>query len=79
MINVNIELTIDIVKCCVLHNFVRARDGYDFEDSLTVTGMEDIELNNSLTVSRSMNRYRDAFANYFNNELGLVAWQFDKI
>ncbi|KAL4112956.1 hypothetical protein QTP88_016668 [Uroleucon formosanum] len=38
-IDVDIELAIDIVKCCcVLHNFVRARDGYEFEDSLMVTG-----------------------------------------
>lgn len=31
----NIELTIDIIKrFSVLNNFVRARDGYDFEDSV---------------------------------------------
>jgi hypothetical protein len=34
---------IDIVKsCCVLHNFVRRRDGYVFEDSLTCD-MDDVE------------------------------------
>ncbi|XP_022181966.1 protein ALP1-like [Myzus persicae] len=79
-IDVDVELVIDIVKCCcVLHNFVRARDGYDFEDSLTVTGMEDIELDNNFNVNRSVNRYRDALANYFSSELGQVAWQNEKI
>ncbi|XP_026821209.1 protein ALP1-like [Rhopalosiphum maidis] len=79
-IDVDIELTIDIVKCCcVLHNFVRARDGYEFEDSLMVTGMDDIELDNNLNVNRSINRYRDALTNYFNSELGQVAWQNEKI
>jgi len=61
-----------------LHNFVRVRDEYDFEDSLTVTGMEDIELNNNLYVNKSINIYRDALENYFNNELGKVAWQIEK-
>lgn len=78
-LDVDVELAINIVKCCcVLHNFVRDRDGYDFEDSLTVTGMEDIKLDN-LNVNKSINRYRDALTNYFNSELGQVAWQIEKI
>jgi hypothetical protein len=28
--------------CVVLHNFVRERDGYTFEEALTVTGLEDV-------------------------------------
>lgn len=70
-IDVNIELTIDIVKCgCVLHNFVRARDGYNFKDSLTVGWKTQyIKFNDSLTIIRFMNRYRDALENYFNSEL----------
>ncbi|XP_050545824.1 uncharacterized protein LOC126908041 isoform X2 [Daktulosphaira vitifoliae] len=79
-IDVDVELAIDIVKCCcVLHNFVRTRDGYNFEDSLTVTGMQDIELDNNFNVNRSINRYRDALANYFSSELGQVPWQMEKI
>ncbi|KAF0752545.1 protein ALP1-like [Aphis craccivora] len=35
-INVNIDFTEDIIKaCCILHNFVRERDGYNFEHTLT--------------------------------------------
>lgn len=34
-LNVNIELSKDIVKaCCILHNFVRSRDGMQFADTL---------------------------------------------
>jgi len=37
------ETAIDVVKSyCVLHNFVRRRDGYMFEDSLTCD-MDDVE------------------------------------
>jgi len=32
-----------MVKSCVfLHNFVRERDGYKFEDVMTVTVLEDV-------------------------------------
>jgi hypothetical protein len=63
---------------CFAH-FVRARDGYNFEDTLTVTGMTDIELDNNFNVNRLINRYRDALANYFSCELVQVAWQIEKI
>lgn len=40
-IDVGVQLAVDIVKCCcVLHNYVRDQDGYKFEDTLTITGME---------------------------------------
>jgi len=42
-LNVSPDFAVDIVKVCVvLHNFVRERDGYKFEDTLTVTGLEDV-------------------------------------
>ncbi|GBP48537.1 hypothetical protein EVAR_38509_1 [Eumeta japonica] len=28
--------------CCVLHNYVRERDGYKFEDTLCIPGLEEI-------------------------------------
>ncbi|KAG8239271.1 hypothetical protein J437_LFUL019151 [Ladona fulva] len=35
-LDVKIELASAVVKtCCILHNFVRERDGYEFEDTLT--------------------------------------------
>lgn len=37
-------LSEDIVKtCCVLHNFVMDRDGYNVEDTLSVEGTFDME------------------------------------
>ncbi|XP_029347694.1 protein ALP1-like [Acyrthosiphon pisum] len=42
-LNVNTELAVNITNaCCVLHNFVRERNGIDFKDSLTVEGFEEI-------------------------------------
>ena len=41
--NVNPDFNVVIVKASVvLHNFVRERDGYKFEDALTVTGLGDV-------------------------------------
>ncbi|KAG8238052.1 hypothetical protein J437_LFUL017959, partial [Ladona fulva] len=35
-LDVKTELASAVVKtCCILHNFVRERDGYEFEDTLT--------------------------------------------
>lgn len=68
-IDVNVEFAINIVKCCcVLHHFVRDRDGFKFEDSLIIIGMEELEHDNNLYVNRSVKRYRDALANYFVSE-----------
>ena len=42
-LNVSPDFAVDIVKACVvLHNVVRERDGYKFEDALTVTRLEDV-------------------------------------
>ena len=38
-----------IVKVYVLlHNFVRERDGYNFEVAMTVTGLEDVNVGQSI-------------------------------
>lgn len=37
---IKVDFAIDIVKCCcVLHNFVRDRDDFNFNDILTITGL----------------------------------------
>jgi len=42
-LNVSPDFAVDIVKACVvLHIFVRERDGYKFEEVMTVTGLEDV-------------------------------------
>lgn len=40
--NVNVELAVCIVKaCCILHNFIRVRDGFNFENTLSIVMMCD--------------------------------------
>jgi hypothetical protein len=49
-LNVNIDMAVDIVEeCVVLHNFVRVRDGYSHQDTLSYNGL----LNNEVTTGFS--------------------------
>ncbi|KAF0747577.1 protein ALP1-like [Aphis craccivora] len=61
--------------CCILHNFVRRRDGYCLEDAQTCD-MEDtnerIGVGNSTSVAKEV---RDYFANYFNKPMNALSWQ----
>lgn len=71
---VDIDFASSIVQsCCVLHNFVKKRDGYIFEDTLSC---ELSPLSDQVTVGgRSSGiEIRDKFCNYFNGP-GAVAWQ----
>lgn len=78
-INVNIDFAEDIIKaCCVLHNFVRTRDGIQYEDTLHTAPMSNlITLHAGRGTPSSLN-IRDKYANYFVNE-GRVEWQDTKI
>lgn len=73
-LNVSLDLANSIVlACCLLHNFVRQRDGYRFEDTLHVAPFVDLDL-----VAPRPNMYakevRDRFARYFIKE-GKLPWQ----
>lgn len=75
--NVDLSLTILIVKsCCVLHNFVRQRDGFIFEDKLSVQGVYDMNTD-ALTVQggKSLNARRNVYADYFVSNVRSVPWQ----
>lgn len=79
-INVNIDFAVEIVKtCCLLHNYVRQRDGYNFKQTLSITGFEETtNTNTDHALSRSgplANAIRNGYANYFESEVGRVAWQ----
>lgn len=53
--------------CCVLHNFVRRRDGYSSEDAQTC-GMEKPKEKKSVGNSTSVAKeVRDYFVNYVND------------
>ncbi|KAG8291498.1 hypothetical protein J6590_108747 [Homalodisca vitripennis] len=74
-LNVDVDLAIDIVKaCCILHNYVRSRDGLQFVDTLYKfpTDNDDSECTHR---NRQYNsNTRNILAEYFVNE-GAVPWQ----
>jgi hypothetical protein len=79
-LNVSHEFAVVIVKACVvLHNFVRERDGYKFEDSLTVTGLEDVPDGQSVHGGITANNVRNKLANYLVTDSGAASWQMSKI
>lgn len=64
-INGNLNLQIIQVKtCCTFHNYVRTRDGLNFEDMMTVEGLFEIEPNSleSLKVSNLLIQARNKLA-----------------
>lgn len=80
-INVNTNLAVKIVKtCCLLHNYIRQRDGYNFTQTLSISGLEEPtdDRNTYHAVSRfgpGVNAIRNGYANYFESEVGRVTWQ----
>uniref|UniRef100_A0A8C5MKT5 DDE Tnp4 domain-containing protein n=1 Tax=Leptobrachium leishanense TaxID=445787 RepID=A0A8C5MKT5_9ANUR len=79
-LDVQVDFCVDIVKCCcILHNYVRARDGFNFDDTLTVVGLEDDVNDDIIAVNGYSNRFRDALPNYFTSDAGQVPWQLGSI
>lgn len=77
-INVKFDLASSIIKtCCVLHNYVRERDGYKFEDTLCIPGFEDVQ-NGIQRATRRGVSYRDVFADYFTTE-DQLSWQMSSV
>ncbi|KAF0746351.1 protein ALP1-like [Aphis craccivora] len=69
------DFTDCIVKaCCILHNFVRRRDGYQFEDTF-FNDLDDIQNYGNAGVRHEGVDVRDYFANYFVNA-GSVPFQY---
>ena len=77
--NVSPDFEVVIVKASVaLHNFVRERDGYKFEDALTVTGLEDVPDGQSVRRGLTANSIRNKVADYFLTDAGAASWQMQK-
>jgi hypothetical protein len=72
-LNVSPEYAVVVVKACVvLHNFVRQRDGYKFEDSLAVTDVPDGQsVGGGITLNSARNRVTD----YFLADAGAPSWK----
>ncbi|XP_050351879.1 uncharacterized protein LOC126774408 [Nymphalis io] len=76
----SLEFCKDVVKaCCILHNFVRDRDGFTFEDTLTINGLENIATIPNEGDSLSGPIIREKFSDYFSSSEGSVSWQLDCI
>ncbi|XP_071534104.1 uncharacterized protein [Panulirus ornatus] len=74
-LNVEMLFAENIIKAyCILHNYVRERDGYKFEDTLFEAPMADLTEGNATRGSVSANQARDMYADYFVTE-GRCAWQ----
>lgn len=72
-IDVSVDLVDIIVKAtCVLHNFVRQRDGYNFEDTLSCP-LDSIPIQGTRGNMKGTTT-RDQFADYFC-DTGSVPWQ----
>lgn len=80
-LNVHVNFAVDIVKACVvLHNYVRARDGYSVEDTLTVQGLHEMPSNNLIPQGgRGANVVRNVLSDYFTTPAGSVPWQWSKV
>lgn len=78
-INLDPDFAVDIVKACVvLHNFIRDRDGFEAEDTLTITGLLDLS-GERVRGGLLANNVRNILADYFVTDIGSVKWQLSKI
>lgn len=65
----------DIVKaCCVLHNFIRKRDGYNYDEETDVHNLDNLT-SRGRNINRSGIDVRDNFADYFMAD-GSVPFQY---
>ena len=79
-LNVRTSLAEDIVKAsCILHNYVRCKDGYKFEDVLTVEGVGELARDITSRGSRNAVNTRERLADYFMSPEGEVPWQYNQI
>jgi hypothetical protein len=79
-LNVSPDFEVVIVKpSVVLHNFVRDREGYKFEDALTVNGLEDVPYGQSVRGGLTANSVRNKVADYFLTDAGAASCQMSKI
>lgn len=79
-LDVSITLSIDIVKaCCILHNFVRKRDGHHIREEDFSHNLESIQIPQSIRSGRQANNIRDVYQQYFMSDSGALSWQLSKI
>ena len=74
-LDLNVENAEIVIRaCCALHNFVRERDGVQFEHTLNVEGLIDGDRIRQTGCPRLAITVREKFAEYFCS-VGSVSWQ----
>lgn len=74
-LNVNNDFAEDIIKACrILHNYVRKKDGYRYEDTLYQAPLVSLREGNVPKGSKPATSTRDRYADYFVSEVKLE-WQ----
>jgi hypothetical protein len=67
-----------VSTCCTLHNFVRQRDGFQFQGVLYECPLESIKAVGTRG-NVTGTAVREYFAKYFTSPLGSVPWQSEKV
>jgi len=74
-LDVKIDFAETIVKAiCALHNYVRVRDGFNYEDTLYTPPLSNLSSTYTGRHVRDADTIRNKFTNYFTNE-GKLEWQ----
>ncbi|XP_029345677.1 protein ALP1-like [Acyrthosiphon pisum] len=74
-LDVKIDFAEAIVKAiCTLHNYVRVRDGFNYEDTLYTPPLSNLSSTYTGRHVRDADMIRNKFTNYFTNE-GKLEWQ----
>jgi len=66
-----------IAQCCVLHNFVRKRDGFLFEDTMSCE-LQGVHESASVGGRSQGIEAREMFCEYFNGP-GALPWQNKRV
>jgi hypothetical protein len=79
LLHVSLDYEVVIANACVgLHSFVRERDGYKFEEALTVTGLEYALDGQSVRWGLTKKNVRNKVADYFLKMLELFHDKYEK-
>jgi hypothetical protein len=66
-----------IGTCCILHSFVRQRDGFQFQDTLYECPLQSITAVGTRG-NATGKAVREYFTTHFNSPLGSVPWQYER-
>jgi hypothetical protein len=65
-----------LMCCCILHNFIRAKDGVRFDDTVSASPLDDASFEPSPNRGTDVRQY---LSSYFTSAAGSLPWQYNKI